>query len=168
MMDRWVYPTTGLHEKDFETGQVLVETWKGKAEYAWDAGIGIGQFLEALRRGRLIGRHCPSCRRILFPPRMFCEQCFRPTAEWVGLSDTGTVLTYSVVHVRWDMVRLQGPQVPAVIAVDGASPGMGILHLLGGVAPERVRMGMRVRAVWKPPEEREGSITDIRYFAPLG
>ena len=167
MMDRWVYPTTGLHEKDFESGRVLVETWKGKAEYAWDTGIAIGHFLEALRHGQLIGRRCPSCRRVLFPPRMFCEQCFRPTTEWVVLAETGTVLTYSLVHVRWDMVRLQQPQVPAVVAIDGASSGMGILHLLGEVAPEQVRIGMRVQAVWKPSEEREGSITDIRYFKPV-
>jgi uncharacterized OB-fold protein len=26
---------------------------------------------------------------------------------------------------------------------------------------------MRVQAVWKPPEEREGAITDILYFKPL-
>ena len=167
MMDQWVYATTGLHEKDFEAGQVLVETWEGKAEYAWDTGIAMGRFLEELRRGRLVGRRCNSCRRILFPPRMFCEVCFRPTAEWVTLGQTGTVITYSLVHVRWDMVRLEQPQVPAVIAMDGAAQGMGILHLLGEVAPEKVKMGMRVQAVWKPAEDREGSITDIRYFKPI-
>jgi hypothetical protein len=57
---------------------------------------------------------------------------------------------------------------PAVIAIDGASPGMGILHLLGEVAPKAVTIGMRVQAVWKPVAEREGSITDIRYFRPIG
>jgi len=24
-----------------------------------------------------------------------------------------------------------------------------------------------VKAVWKPPEEREGAITDIKYFKPI-
>jgi len=27
---------------------------------------------------------------------------------------------------------------------------------------------MRVKAVWKPPEQREGAITDIKYFKPIG
>jgi len=166
-MDQWVYPTTGLHEKDFETGRVLVETWKSKAEYAWDAGIAMGRFLEELRRGRLVGRRCNSCHRVLFPPRMFCEQCFRPTGDWVPLAETGTVITYSLVHVRWDMVRLDQPLVPAVVAIDGASAGMGILHLLGEANPESVKIGLRVQAVWKKPEEREGAITDIRYFKPI-
>lgn len=166
-MDQWVYPTTGLREEDFATGRVLVETWKGKAEYAWDMGVAMGQFLEGLRHGRLVGRRCNSCRRVLFPPRMFCEQCFRPTTEWVALAETGTVITYSLVHVRWDMARLKQPQVPAVIAIDGASRGMGFLHLLGEVVPENVTIGQRVQAVWKPAEEREGAITDIRYFKPV-
>lgn len=43
---------------------------------------------------------------------------------------------------------------------------IGILHLLEEVDPEDVRIGMPVRAVWKTPAEREGAITDIRYFRP--
>jgi probable rRNA maturation factor len=42
----------------------------------------------------------------------------------------------------------------------------GILHLLGEVEPKDVEIGMKVEAVWKPAKEREGAITDIRYFRP--
>ena len=65
------------------------------------------------------------------------------------------------------MERLKEPLIPAVIAIDGASPQMGILHLLGNVEPEAVQIGLRVQAVWKPAAERVGAITDIRYFQPL-
>jgi uncharacterized OB-fold protein len=30
-----------------------------------------------------------------------------------------------------------------------------------------VKIGMRVQAVWKPENEREGAITDILYFKPI-
>lgn len=99
---------------------------------------------------------------------MFCEQCFRPTDEWVELADTGTVSTFSICFVTWDMRRLEIPEIPAVVEIDGASPGMGILHKLGDVAPQDVTVGMKVRAVWRSAEEREGSILDIRHFAPVG
>jgi uncharacterized OB-fold protein len=65
------------------------------------------------------------------------------------------------------MVRVEEPEIPAVIEIDGASPGMGILHLLGEVDPQEVKIGMKVKAVWKPPQEREGAITDIKYFKPI-
>lgn len=162
-----VYDSVYLRSKDFEEGRVLFETWEPNARYAWDAGVAIGRYLQELKAGRLIGRSCPECRRVMIPPRMFCEQCFCATDRWVPLQDTGTVITYSLCYVTWDMIRLEKPQIPAVIAIDGASPGMGIMHLLGEVEPEAVKIGMRVQAVWKPAEERIGAITDIAYFKPL-
>ena len=44
---------------------------------------------------------------------------------------------------------------------------MGIMHVLGNVNPKSVRIGMKVRAVWKPAQQRTGSITDIAYFEPI-
>jgi hypothetical protein len=76
------------------------------------------------------------------------------------------VATFSICHVSWNMQPLATPEIPAVIEIDGASPGMGILHKLGDVDPADVVAGMRVRAVWRPAAEREGSILDIRHFAP--
>ncbi len=43
----------------------------------------------------------------------------------------------------------------------------GIMHKLGEVEPKKVKIGMRVQAVWKPDAEREGAITDILYFKPI-
>jgi uncharacterized OB-fold protein len=63
--------------------------------------------------------------------------------------------------------RLKRPEIPAVIEIDGASPGMGILHLIRKVAPKDVHIGMRVTAVWKPAAQRTGVITDIAYWMPI-
>lgn len=166
-MEKYVYPVTGLSEQAFEKNEVLVEYWKVQAEYAWDTGVAIGHYLEELKQGRLVGRRCSNCKRVLVPPRMFCEQCFRLTDEWVSVKDSGTVKTFSLCYVRWDMVRLKEPEIPAVIDLDGASRGVGIMHKLGEVDPKSVKVGMRVQAVWKPAAEREGSITDIKYFKPV-
>jgi uncharacterized OB-fold protein len=166
-MKEFVYDSVYLRREDFGEGRVLFETWDPNAQYAWDAGVAIGRYLQELRAGRLIGRSCPQCHRVLIPPRMFCESCFYPTDSWVPLEDTGTVLTFSRCYVTWDMIKLEKPQIPAVIEIDGASPGMGIMHILGEVDPDAVEIGMRVGAVWKPPEERTGSVNDIAYFRPL-
>lgn len=166
-MEEHVYPTIYLSQKDFEAGGVLTSQWDPNARYAWDAGIAIGRYLEELKAGRLIGRRCDKCRRTLIPPRMFCEVCFRPTDDWVVLQDSGTVKTFSLCYVTWDMRRLETPEMPAVIDIDGASKGMGIMHMLGEIKPEDVKIGLRVKAVWKPAEERQGAITDILYFKPF-
>jgi uncharacterized OB-fold protein len=136
------------------------------ARYAWDVGVAVGEYLRGLRRGVILARECRRCRRVLVPPRMFCEECFRPTDRWVEVEDTGRVNTFSVCYIRWDLEPLDEPELPAVIEIDGASPGLGIMHKLGEVAPEDIAVGMEVEAVWAPEDERTGSILDIRYFRP--
>jgi len=161
------YGGTEYRKKDLEEGVIPHIPYKLKAKYSWSAGAALGRFLRELKNGKIIGRKCLKCGRVMVPPRMFCEQCFRPTDEWVYVSDTGRVITFSISYVGTDARRLKEPELPAVIELDGASEGMGILHKLGEVKPEDVKIGMRVKAVWKPPEEREGAITDILYFKPV-
>src|SRR5438094_9883296 len=108
------------------------------------------------------------CERILVRPRMYCEQCFGRTEECVRVKAPGTVNTYSISHVGTDARRLKTPILVAVVDLDGATPGMGILHILGEVEPLRIKVGMKVKAVWKSSSERQGAITDIRYFKPIG
>jgi uncharacterized OB-fold protein len=80
---------------------------------------------------------------------------------------TGTVETFSICHVSWDMRPLDPPELPAVIRLDGASSG-GFLHKLGELDPADASIGMAVEAVFLPAQERTGSILDIAYFRPRG
>lgn len=154
-----------LREKEFREALGAVD-FAVDARYAWDTGIAVGRFLAGLREGRVLARECRECGRVLVPPRMFCEQCFRPTDRWVEVKDTGKVNTFSICWVSWDMESLEVPELPAVIEIDGASPGIGIMHKLGEVDPDAVHVGLEVEAVWKPKARREGSILDIEYFRP--
>jgi uncharacterized OB-fold protein len=158
--------TTGGHslsDEEFRTAPGAVDH-EVDARYAWDTGVAVSRFLEGLREGRILGRACRQCERVLVPPRMFCERCFRPTDRWVEVERTGTVNTFSICHVSWDMKPLEEPEIPAVIEIDGSDGGL--MHTLGEVDPDSVRVGMRVEAVWKPPPERAGSILDISHFRP--
>jgi len=159
-------PGTPLSDEAVHQGDVLTQEWPSSLRYAWDTGVAIGRFLSELKNGRIIGRRCDRCQRVLVPPRMFCERCFHPTTAWQLVKDSGTINTYSESHIRWDVSPLEEPILIAVIEIDGASSG-GLLHYLGEVKAEDLRIGMRVKAVWKPAEERQGSILDIRYFKPL-
>ena len=148
-------------------GKYLFTRYETVLKYSWTSGVAISRFLAGLKEGELWARKCNNCGRTLIPPRMYCEECFRPTDEWVKVKDTGTVNTFSISYVNNDASRRKKPILVSVIEIDGASPGMGILHLLVGVQPSKVRVGMKVRAVWKSKAERKGAITDIRHFKPL-
>jgi uncharacterized OB-fold protein len=162
------FPGREIGSKSIDAGEVLSKHYFTDLKYSWAAGVAVGRFLEELKKGRIIARKCNKCKRILVPPRMFCEDCFRTTDEWIYVKDTGVVNTYSISHVAADASRIKEPLYVAVINIDGASPLMGFLHLLGEVSSEKeIKVGMKVKAVWKAESERVGSILDIKYFKPL-
>ena len=158
---------TKLKLKDIQSGEVLSSKYKPNLKYAWDNGVAIGRYLAELKNGRIIGKKCRVCKRVLVPPRLFCEICWRPTDAWTYVEDTGTILTFVVSHVNWDASRVKEGEryhTPAVIELDGAGKDQGILHLIDNIEPYDIKIGMKVKAVWKSQEERIGAITDISHF----
>lgn len=158
---------TELSAEDLYGGKVTQTRFRPHARYAWSAGEAMSRFLEELQNGRLIARTCAACERVLFPPRMFCELCFRPTDAWTHVLDTGTIETFSVSYLDTNAKRIVVPILVGVVSLDGASPRMGMMHYFGEMTKDDIRIGMRVKAVWRPPEERRGSVLDIAYFRPL-
>ena len=43
----------------------------------------------------------------------------------------------------------------------------GLVHKIGEANPKDLEIGIQVEAVFKPKEEREGSINDIKHFKPV-
>jgi uncharacterized OB-fold protein len=157
---------SALKEDDIERQRVLTVAYQPKAKYAWATGVAIGRFLNGLKAGEILGTACDQCGRVVVPPRIFCEWCFKRAESWIKLPDTGTLNTFSISYITTDTTRVKTPVIPAVIEIDSTTKA-GFLHLVGGVKPEDVRIGMRVKAVWVDPSQRKGSITDIKYFAPI-
>ncbi|UCE96686.1 MAG: Zn-ribbon domain-containing OB-fold protein [Candidatus Bathyarchaeota archaeon] len=162
------FPGEQLRGRDIREGRVPAIKFRPNIKYAWSTGVAMNRFIEGLKQGKIAGSSCNKCGRIMVPPRSFCEECFKATDGYTYVKDTGTINTYSVSYVAGDASRIKEPILVAVIDLDGASKGMGILHLLGEIDDwKQISFGMRVKAVWKPPEERTGTITDIKYFAPI-
>ncbi len=158
---------TPLSDKDIKEGKVTYVEDHPDIRYSWTAGQAISRFLNGLKEGKILGVKCNKCGRVMVPPRMFCELCFKLSTTGLSLKTLGTVETFSISYIDPDARPLPEPVIVAVIAIDGASPHMGIMHVLDEVKPEDVYIGMKVKAVWKSEEEREGAITDIKYWKPM-
>ena len=160
-------PGIYLSNSELKSKDAISFKWRPNAKYAWSGGIAYSRYLEEFKNGRIIGRGCRECGRILVPPRMYCDLCFRATDEWVYVKDTGKINTFSISYLDADANRIEDPISVAVIELDGASEGVGILHFVRNVNPTDLHIGMKLRAVWKPKEERIGCVTDLAYFEPL-
>ncbi len=133
----------------------------------YTAGIAGERFFREIKdHARFLGTRCEACGLTYVPPTMFCERCFAQLDAWMEVASTGTVFTYTVLHLDLDDKPLAEPDILAYVKLDGSDGGL--VHRLREVRPDQVEIGMRVEAVFKPEAEREGSILDIRYFRAVG
>lgn len=135
-------------------------------DYLYAASPEESAFYRGLNEGRIVGQRCPACQKVYVPPRSACPADGTPTAEEVELAQTGTITTFCVVNVPFLGQKITPPYVSAYVLLDGAD--IAVLHLILGVPAEEVRMGMRVKAVWKPREEWTYSLENIDHFEPTG
>jgi uncharacterized OB-fold protein len=84
----------------------------------------------------------------------------------VEVSDKGTLITYAIAHQGNPVQPYPLPLTYGIVQLDGADTGF--VHMLGEVAPEQLKVGMKVKAVFKVKKDRVASILDIKYFKPLG
>ena len=137
--------------------------------YRFEAGRTGSKFLREIRDNKkILGLKCTKCNKVYVPPRSTCKECFSQLDKWVEVSPEGKLLTYTVLRVPRDAVKdilkKQLPVAYGIIKLDGADTGF--VHMLGEVDLDKIRVGMRVKAVFRE-DERKGNILDINYFKPV-
>jgi len=144
-----------------------VEPWYGEIPVYGQYTFGIAGerfFREIKDNAKIMGTVCNSCNLTYVPARLFCERCYNKLESWVDVGTKGTVHTYTVAYLDLDGSRIDKPIILAMVQIGGACGGL--VHQLGEVTPDKVKIGMPVEAVFKAKAERTGSIWDIKYFRP--
>ncbi len=130
---------------------------------------GVRFWRETRSRYNLIANRCGKCGTVYFPPRPVCTKCHRESIgkmEELKLKGAGEVLTFTVVHEPLRGFELQVPYILAIVRLDG---GPTLLCQLVDCSPQQVRIGTRVRSVFRKIGE-EGKAGVIYYgykFVPL-
>lgn len=134
-------------------------------KYNFTAGAAAARFLTQVKKGVLTGQRCPRCAQVYCPPRGSCAACGCPTEEEVVLSDKATVQSFTIVSIPIPGNPIQPPYIIANLVADGAN--ISFLHLISECVNENVHIGQRVQALWKPEEEWDYAMDNIRYFRPI-
>jgi uncharacterized OB-fold protein len=155
-----------------EPEQELIFIRSGEREipYQWVAGKYGSRFLTELRdRGKIWGVRCPTCNKVYVPPRRVCGPCFAEMTEWVELPPQGILTAFSLVDYGFidpgTGEKRPVPYTTIYVKLDGADTGF--CHFIDEKDISKIKVGMRVRAVFKPKEKREGMPTDIEYFTKI-
>ncbi|MBL1107454.1 OB-fold domain-containing protein [Streptomyces sp. 5-8] len=113
-------------------------------------------FWEYAARGELRVQACGDCGEPRFPPRPCCPHCQSFASEWRPVSGRGRVWSYVVPHppllpgyaeqAPYNVVVVELEEAPRIRLVGNVVARAGAP--LDSVAPARLRIGARVRAVF--------------------
>ena len=146
--------------------RVIEEHWNMTYQHA--AGRSASHFYDVLERdGRLVGRRCPECTRVLIPPRSFCDRCFSATTDWADVEPTGKLEMFTVVYQKFQGLP-EPPYAFGYVLLDGADTA--ILNFIRGVdvsEPEQVGRSLSVGAPMTAmfAADRRGLMADF-WFEP--
>jgi uncharacterized OB-fold protein len=132
--------------------------------FRYASGAAMERFCAGLVERRIEALCCEGCGRRYLPPRPFCGPCRRVLERWEPVGDEGTLEAWTVLRVpildsRTGSMR-KAPYGMGLVRLDGADTTVN--HTLAESEPSRLRIGARVRAVWRV--ERKGSMDDILCF----
>ncbi len=148
---------SAIRAGEAETGAVQSDM---RLDYTYEPGHVLSGFLRSLGERHIQGGRCPSCSKVYVPPRPRCPVCGAGPMDLVPMLDRGTIVSYTVVHAGTDL-----PFAWAWIHLDEAD--VPFAHLLGDVAPDDVRVGQRVEAVWVADSDLGPTWESIRHFRPV-
>ena len=157
--------TGGIGDIEAFQPEITMITAPSRLEFELKPGHALDRFLAGMAEGRILGHRCPVCAKVIVPMKGLCPKDGVPTTEEVEVADTGTITTFAVNNLP-DPRAPEVPFVSAYVLLDGSDIAM--LTLVAGIPADQVRMGMRVKAVWKPREEWGATIQNIRWFEPSG
>jgi len=107
-------------------------------------------YWEGSGRGELVLQRCRACQSVQHKPRAICARCLSSDIEHFVASGRGSVYSYTVTHQN-GMPGFQNA-CPYVLAYVDLEEGPRLMTNITGCEPERVEIGMAVRAEHVPTE----------------
>lgn len=113
----------------------------GVVSFTSDAKI--APLVDYLEKGKVMMTKCQQCGKVFFPPKADCPRCVSSNVEWLEISSTGTLLTFTVVHY--------GPSgfendTPYTLGIAEFEEGVKVLARVSReISPEEIKVGMRVK-----------------------
>ena len=102
-------------------------------------------FWRAARRHELLIQTC-SCGAKIFFPRLLCPHCFSQELKWMRASGFGTVYSFTIIYQSRHPGFKGEPYVYSIVELE---EGTRMISNIINIAPEIVRIGMRVRVVFE-------------------
>ena len=99
----------------------------------------VNDFVDYLEKGKVMATKCKDCGQIFFPPRADCYKCLTSDMEWVEVTGSGKLLSYS--KLEYAPVGF-GDDLPYSIALLDFGDYKVFGRLSGDIPEEEIEVGM--------------------------
>lgn len=161
--DVYFVPEEDARSQTIEPGEGEVKTTTHRISLAYVEKLlpHRARYAQGLLDGKFIGQRSPATGKVSIPGKGYdpIARVRMSEADEVELAHTGTVVSYTVATpLDYAGQKEKRPFVSATILLDGADQPLALQKVYDVPAGE-FRVGMRLRAVFRPPAER--SVADI-------
>jgi uncharacterized OB-fold protein len=133
--------------------------------YSFAAGAATSKFLREIKKGRIVGQRSNVTGFVSVPPRGACPISGTPMIEEVEVPETGTIMSFTIVHIPIPNAPVKPPFIVANIVLDESD--QTFIHLVSECDNEALQIGQKVKAVWKDESEWDYTLENIKYFVPV-
>jgi uncharacterized OB-fold protein len=104
----------------------------------------INDFIDHLEEGSVMATRCTDCGTIFFPPRADCYRCLASNMEWVPVTGTGKLVTYS--KLQYAPIGF-GDDLPYAIALLDYGDYKVFGRIAASVPEDEIKIGMDMKTV---------------------
>jgi uncharacterized OB-fold protein len=121
---------------------------------------------EFFTSGKLVVQSCASCGTVQHPPEDVCHRCQGFEFRAREVAPRGTVYSYTVVrHPTHPALSGSIPYAVVLVSLDEL-PEVRITGNLLDLAPEKLSIGLPVKAVWEEVRDDAGNVLRMPQWVP--
>ncbi len=102
----------------------------------------ISSFYEFLNEKQLMAAKCDNCGTVFLPPKPMCTKCFSLNLQWIEHEKTGTLRSYSIIHVAPKQFESMVPYIVGIVEFENGQRLPGIIR---NVSEEQIAIGIKLK-----------------------
>lgn len=102
----------------------------------------ISSFYGFVNANKLMAAKCSKCGTVILPPKPMCTKCLSTNLKWTELKDSGTLLSYTIIHVAPEQFQSLAPYIVGIVEFEN---GLRLPGMICDVAPEMLKVGLKLK-----------------------
>ncbi|MCD6427240.1 MAG: Zn-ribbon domain-containing OB-fold protein [Caldisericaceae bacterium] len=107
--------------------------------------ITIQDYINGLKKGKILGSKCKKCGNLMIPPKPVCSKCGSFDVEEVETTGKGVIRSFTVIYVAPEKFEDKAPYVVVLVSLNEGGAVMGRLIGVDPTKPEDIKIGAKVK-----------------------